>query len=145
MGELSQQLRRETQRTIRSTPLSAAERKLLDGAKYEGDARHKNNPRAFGLKPPYPDPRPDKTKCEEAQITSPREADELFRRGIKRALVSEAKKNNGFPNEFWVVDDNGNVFEAMYGGSRKGHYHGYPVRRTDPFFSKISKAWQGKT
>jgi hypothetical protein len=41
----------------------------------------------------------------------------------------------------WVVDDHGQVFEAMYGGSRAGRYHGYPIRRSDPFFEKVFRAW----
>jgi hypothetical protein len=29
----------------------------------------------------------------------------------------------------------------MYGGSRTGRYHGYPIRRVDPFFDALSKVW----
>lgn len=86
---------------------------------------------------------PDQTKHCATKHESPvgGEAEKLFRKGIKRALVSEAATADGFPKQFWVMDEIGNVFEAMYGGSCKGSYHGYPIRRTDPLFKKISKAW----
>jgi hypothetical protein len=29
----------------------------------------------------------------------------------------------------------------MYGGSRVGRYHGYPIRGADPLFGVVSTAW----
>ncbi|HWN66725.1 MAG TPA: hypothetical protein VNM90_03735 [Haliangium sp.] len=40
-----------------------------------------------------------------------------------------------------MVDGDGRVFELMYGGSRTGRYHGYPIRRTNPLFDEVSKIW----
>ncbi|MDX9981569.1 MAG: hypothetical protein RBU25_16220 [Lentisphaeria bacterium] len=143
MGKIAQQLRHETIRTIRTAPLTDAQRKHLEEATYEGSPFHKRNPGDFGLTPPAA-PRPDKTLCDEAGIFKKVVATRLFKRGIKRALVSEYMTPAGFPKEFWVVDSEGNVFEAMYGGTRDGAYHGYPIRRSDPLFEKVSSAWKEK-
>ncbi len=107
---------------------------------YEGSPYHKRNPGDFGLSPPAA-PRPDATLCDEAGILRKEEAEELFKAAQARALVSEAKTNTGYPRQMWVVAKDGRVFECMYGGSRDGRYHGYPVRRSDPLFDKITKAW----
>lgn len=143
MGTKAQEVRRRTQRSIRSTPLSAEERSRLEQAVYEGSPYHKRNPGDFGLPPPAL-PRPDKTLCDEAGISCRAAAERLFHKGIRRGLVSEATTPTGFPKEFWVVDKDGNVFEAMYGGSRDGCYHGYPIRRSDPLFDAVRKAWSGQ-
>jgi hypothetical protein len=91
-------------------------------ARYEGSPLHKRNPGDFDLTPPAA-PRPDKTLCDEAGVTSRKLAAELFDRGIERGLVSDATVS-GFPKQIWIVDREGRVFEAMYGGSRDGRYHG---------------------
>lgn len=56
-----------------------------------------------------------------------------------RALAWEPPR---FPKQLWVVDEDGQVFEAMYGGSREGAYHGYPIRKTDPFFDEVHRTWK---
>ena len=133
MGTKAQQFRRVTRRTIRRTPLTEAQRTLLAGATYEGNPVHKRNPGDFGLTPPA-SPRPDKTLCDEAGIFKKAEARRLLHRGIEHGLVSETADADGFPKEIWVVDEGGNVFEAIHGGSTKSAYHGYPIRRSDPFY-----------
>jgi hypothetical protein len=65
----------------------------------------------------------------------------LFARAIERGLASEQIAINGMPKQLWVVDDSGQVFEVMYGGSTTGCYHGYPIRRSDPFFARVSRVW----
>ena len=140
MGRRAQEIRRQTQRRIQTGPLTDTERQLLESAQYEGSPYHKRNPGDFGLTPPAR-PRPDKTLCDEAAVNSKAAAEALFRAGIARGLVSEARTPSGFPKEFWVIDDEGNVFEAMYGGSQDGCYHGYPVRRNDPLFAEVVKRW----
>ncbi len=101
---------------------------------------HKKEPNNFGLIPPA-SPRQDKTLCDEAGILEKEVAFELFARAIEVGLVSAKDKRDGFPAQMWVVDDNGRVFEMIYGGSREGCYHGYPIRRSNPLFDKISTAW----
>ncbi len=141
MGRRAQQIRTATQRRIRSTSLDEDERLRLDEARYEGSPLHKRNPGDFGLTPPAA-PRPDKTLCDEAGITSRALARDLFARGIERGLVSDATTHGGFPKQIWVVDAEGRVFEAMYGGSRDGCYHGYPIRHSDPLFKAVREAWE---
>ena len=138
MGKKAQQLRRATRRKIRRTPLSDEERDLLKGVTYEGNSVHKRNPGDFGLTPPAA-PRLDKTLCDEAGISKKAEAKRLLRRGIKRGIVSKATAVGGFPKEVWVVDADGNVFEAIHGTA--GAYHGYPIRRSDPFSKEVHRVW----
>ena len=140
MGKKALLLRRATQRNIRKEPLSAEERAMLRNAVYEGSPLHKRNPGDFGLTPPAA-PRPDKTLCDEANITMKAQATSLFALALERGLVSEEATHGGFPKQIWVVDEGRRVFEAIYGGSRQGYYHGYPIRRTDPLFAKVLEAW----
>jgi len=141
MGKKALEVKKVTVRRIRATRLTEAERQAMrTGAAYEGSAHHKRNRGDFGLTPPAA-PRPDKTLCDEAGILERDVARRLFERAIDRGLVSEPTATNGMPKQLWVVDEQGRVFEAMYGGSVAGRYHGYPIRRADPLFGKITRAW----
>ena len=111
-------------------------------ASYEGSPHHKRNPGDFRLTPPAA-PRLDKTLCDEARVFNRSVAERLFERAIERGLVSESTVAEGLPKQLWVVDESGRVFEAMYGGSTTGCYHGYPIRRSDPLFEKVVQAWNG--
>jgi len=141
MGKKAISVRRVTKRSIRATLLTAEERDFLrKNAGYEGIAYHKRSPGDFGLTPPAA-PRPDKTLCDEANVTRRAIADTLLARAINGGLVSDATGAPGFPKQLWVVAEDGQVFEAMYGGSSTGLYHGYPIRRNDPFFDEVIHAW----
>jgi len=142
MGKKASQARRATKRHMRSTLLTEEERDFLrKNAGYEGVAYHKRVPGDFGLVPPSA-PRPDKTLCDEAGVLRRAFADDLLDRAIEGGLVSEGIGSPGFPKQFWVVAQDGQVFEAMYGGSKPGLYHGYPIRRCDPFFDEVLMAWK---
>ncbi len=137
MGERALQHQRTTRRHIRREPLSNEERAFLRAnAVYEGSPLHKRNPGDFGLTPPA-SPRPDKTLCDEAAIFAAEEARRLFERG----LVSEQWTAEGFPKQLWSVDEDGQPYEAMHGGAKPDCYHGYPVRKADPFFDELTEAW----
>ena len=141
VGSKARQERR-TERAIRAERLTAEERSFLHAnARYEGSPYHKRNPGDFGLSPPAR-PRRDKTLCDEAGVLEKARAAALLSRAIEGGLVSESTATEGFPAQMWVVDE-GRVFEAMYGGSRTGFYHGYPIRRSDPFFDEIRALWTG--
>jgi len=141
MGERVRKTREETERAIREVLLTDAQRAFLhEQAQYEGSPLHKKEPNNFGLTPPA-SPRPDKTLCDEAGIFDKEIAIELFHQAIDVGLVSAKDKATGFPAQMWVIDQNGRVFELIYGGSRTGRYHGYPIRRSNPLFDKISTAW----
>lgn len=139
MGRKASQARRETRRNIRREPLSDAERDKLEQATYEASPYHKGCPGDFGLTPPAL-ARADKTLCDEANITTKAQALALFARAKEQQIVSEFT-HCGFPKQMWVVDEEGDwVYEAMYGGSVEGAYHGYPVRRTDPLYDQVKRA-----
>jgi hypothetical protein len=140
VGHRAQALRSSTRRNIRFTPLTPQERGLLASATYEGSPLHKRDPGDFGLTPPAA-PRAEKTLCDEAGITSREAAVDLFRRAVRRGLVSEATTHGGYPKQIWIVDDSGRVFEAMHGGNWDGAYHGYPIRRSDPLHDLVTRAW----
>ncbi len=144
MGKKALEVKRATLRQIRTAALSEDERTFLrQNVAYEGSPYHKRNPGDFGLTPPA-SPRPDKTLCDEAGIERRSTADDLLARAIDGGLVSDGTEPGSFPKQMWVVDDQGLVFEAMYGGSKAGRYHGYPIRRTDPLFKQVSDAWKGR-
>ncbi len=129
---------------MRATSLTGQERQFLrEHAEYEGIAYHKRAPGDFGLTPPAA-PRRDKTLCDEANVTLRSMANALLAQAIDGGLVSDAQGAPGFPKQMWVVDERGQVFEAMYGGSRPGLYHGYPIRRADPFFDEVLQAWESR-
>lgn len=141
MGKRAATHRRATQRSIRDVPLSLNERaNLRANAGYEGSPHHKRNPGDFGLTPPSA-PRPDKTLCDEAQVFQVGVATALFAAAIDAGIASEGTGAPGFPKQLWAVDPSGQVFDAMYGGSRVGRYHGYPIRRADPLFDEVVDAW----
>jgi hypothetical protein len=145
MGKKAMAARRATRRTMRSARLSADERAFIHaGSGYEGVAYHKLAPGDFGLTPPAA-PRHDKTLCDARSLARPvtlrAMATALLARAIDGGLASEAEGAPGFPKQLWVVDEDGQVFEAMYGGSKTGLYHGYPIRRDDPFFDEVTHAW----
>ena len=144
MGRRALEVKRVTRRRIREGLLSEEERVgLQQRAAYEGSPFHKRSPGDFGLTPPAA-PRPDKTLCDEAGVTTRSAADALFTRAIGAGLVSEATAGDGFPKQLWVVEDGRQprAFEAIYGGSRAGRYHGYPIRRSDPFFEVLLSEWR---
>jgi hypothetical protein len=141
MGKKAVKARRSMRRSIRSTPLSEVERAHLSAnATYEGSPFHKRNPGDFGLTPPAA-PRPDKTLCDEAAVFEKAAAKLLLAKAIAGGVVSDGVGSPGFPKELWVVDDYGRVFEAIYGGSKVGAYHGYPVRENEPFFHELVQQW----
>ena len=127
-------------RSIRE--LTDAQREdLRQHAVYEGSPHHKRNPGDFGLIPPQA-PRPDKTLCDEAGVFERARAERLLSSAIERGLASEATTAQGLPKQLWAMDDRGQVFEAMAGGSRPGCYHGYPIRKSDPLFEEVASKWE---
>ena len=143
MGKRAEQTRRETRRKVRGARLTEEEKAALRArAVYEGSPHHKRNPGDFGLTPPAA-PRLDKTLCDEAGVFERARAADLFARAIERGIVSEANVD-GLPNQMWVFDEHGRVFEAMLGGSQTGCFHGYPIRQNDPLHHTIVAAWEEK-
>ena len=142
MGKHARNARRATVRRLRECRLASSDRDVLgERARYEGSPYHKRSPGDFGLTPPAA-PRADATLCDEAGIRKQADAVALFARAIEGGLVSTAVASTCFPKHIWVVDEDGRVFEATYGGSRVGVYHGYPIRNSDPLSREIVAAWR---
>ena len=107
---------------------------------YTGNPAHKSNPGDFGLTPPA-DPRDDKTLCDAAGIFSRSTAMRLLKAGIERGLISEQTRG-AFPQNVWVVDENGYPLEAQLENRTQGAYHGYPLALNDPFRDQVLAFWR---
>jgi len=112
---------------------------LAKNVSYGGNPEHKRNPGDFGLTPPA-QPRADKTLCDSVNIFQKSEAEALLREGIHRGLISRRMVNN-FPQNIWVVTENGQPLEGQLENSEKGVYHGYPLPKTDPFYQIVLARW----
>ena len=114
---------------------------LAERVKYTGSPYHKRNPGDFGLSPPS-QPRPDKTLCDMAGITTVRESLRLLRRGVSKGLISE-RTRGGFPQNIWSVTEDGIPLEAQLENMEQGAYHGYPMPSSDDFREQILRRWSG--
>ena len=112
---------------------------LAERVRYTGSPYHKRNPGDFGLTPPA-QPRPDKTLCDEAGITSNLEAWRLLKSGVRKGLVSE-RRINGFPQNVWSVTRDGFPLEARLENPAQGTYHGYPLASNDDFADVVLERW----
>ena len=112
---------------------------LAKNVKYHGSNQHKKNPGDFGLVPPS-QPRPDKTLCDEAGITSRMEAVRLLREGARKGLISVQTRAD-FPQNIWAVTADGVPLEAQLDNREQGTYHGYPMPKTDDFRDEVIKRW----
>ena len=112
---------------------------LALSVKYGGNPQHKRNPGDFALVPPS-QPRPDKTLCDAAGITSITEATRLLREGARRGLISEQTRAD-FPQNIWAVTADGIPLEAQLDNREQGIYHGYPIPVTDDFRNEVIKRW----
>lgn len=126
-------------RQLRTPPLDdAALAALMARASYEAYAKHKRNPRAFGLNP-IPGISIDPTYCDEHAGFTPEDVSRisaLLSRGILTGLTSEPG-GSGVPRLLWTVDDNGWVYEARLTNEGQALYHGYPLLPGDPVANKV--------
>jgi len=124
---------------------SGDKRKWAKLCRYEGDPEHKRAPGNFGLTPPAA-PNFAKNLCDGGTVNVPtvEEAQELLESGIQRGLVS-AKLKHGYPSRIWAVRADGAVFEARYGGSREGRYHGHPLFEGDANYDMVLEAWEARS
>jgi hypothetical protein len=113
---------------------------ILDRVSYGGNPEHKRNPGDFGLTPPAL-PFADASKCDECGITDRATALRFLRLGIERGLVSK-RWPSAFPQNVWVVTDDGIPLEAQLENPEKGVYHGYPLLEDDPFREVVLARWQ---
>jgi len=119
---------------------------IASQVRYAGNPMHKSNPGDFGLTPPA-EPRPHKTLCDQADITTRKEAVDYLRRGIEIGLVSH-QIDQGYPKNVWAVKEvKGGLIalEAILENAGMGEYHGYPLKDDDPFRKTVLKAWRSRS
>lgn len=113
---------------------------LADRVSYGGNPEHKRNPGDFDLQPPsYP--RQGKTLCDEVDIFKRSDALNLLRKGFRRGLVSDQRRN-GWPQNVWAVASNGVPVEAMLENNTIGRYHGYPMLEGNPLSDEVKRRWK---
>lgn len=112
--------------------------RLAERLDYEGYAKHKRNPRAFGLNPistisddaTYCDGHAGFTPADMGRIRS------LLRRGVFAGLLGRQGVLDE-PRTLWTIDDSGWVFENRITHPGRAVYHGYPILPGDAFASKV--------
>jgi hypothetical protein len=105
---------------------------LFDLAKrlrYEGSGLHKLRPGDYGFVPSI-NPRPTKSVCDDLRSILLAEAKQLLRKGILSEMVSKFDPG-GSPKYVWVVDSDGEVYEAKTKPSDVV-YHGYRIGDDEP-------------
>ncbi len=139
-------MRRKTpnpKRRVRAEPVSEAElqglQQLALRVSYGGNPEHKRNPGDFGLDPPSM-PRQGKSLCDEAKVTSKKQATSLLRKAVQRGLIS-VQERQGWPQNVWAVSENGTPLEAMLENRASGVYHGYPMQEDDPLADEVIQRW----
>lgn len=111
-------------------------------ADYGGNPQHKRDPGDFGLTPPA-SPRPHKTLCDDANITSRQQAKALLLAGIRKGLVSQQRfSSSGWPQNVWAVTAEGDPLEAQLENPERGIYHGYPMPEQDPLADVVREEWR---
>jgi hypothetical protein len=107
---------------------------------YGGNPEHKRNPGDFGLDPPS-SPRLGKTICDSVSIHTRAKATALLLSGFSRGIFS-VQARGLWPQNVWVVTDEGEPLEAQLEGD--GRYHGYPMPEGDPFREEVLARWGQK-
>ncbi len=134
-------------RRLHRDPNATAEKLLVRGAKYQGIAKHKQDPGAFDL-PQYEAHRGDATLCDAHAGIGPADMDDLavrqlISRGLEAGLIGD-KLQQGCPRIIWTVHKSGWIFEARLTNAGQAEYHGYPVRPSEaiaePVFNRF-ESW----
>lgn len=98
-----------------------------ENAVYQGTAHHKLHPADYGFDPPV-NPRPWKPLCDDMRVIGRLEAGRLFKKGLRRRMVSTYLMG-GLPKYVWAVDTDQQVYEAKLGtDGTRWSYHGYRLR-----------------
>jgi hypothetical protein len=129
-------------RRIRSNVDQTKMADLANQVSYAGSPYHKRNPAKFGLMSP-PEPRLDKSWCEQVNISDLKVAQGLLRDGVLHCLVSEQERGpSRFPQNIWAVTANNEPVEAQLENEVLGTYHGYPMQQADPLAKEVLRKWK---
>jgi hypothetical protein len=80
--------------------------------------------------------------CDDLRTVLLGEAEDLFREGIRRGMVSGFLAG-GVPKYVWAVDETGEVYEAKTKPERETDYHGYRLGGDDRHMRNyILKEWR---
>ena len=120
-------------------PSAAVRAALAERVGYGGNPEHKRNPGDFRLIPPSA-PRADKTLCDTVNIFSRTEALAVLREGVRRGLISRAKRGD-FSQNVWAVAAEGIPLEAQLENHESRAYHGYPMPGSDSFRATVLRVW----
>ena len=96
---------------------------MMEKVYYKGSAKHKRNPKAFGLKG-SPGFKGDATLCDhhaDFKKSQMSEIPAMICRGLKAGLIGNGKRI------IWIVSDEGWIFEARETIPGRNEYHGYPI------------------
>lgn len=88
---------------------------------------------SYGFVPSI-NPRPTKSVCDDLRSILLAEATELFRRGVLAEMVSPFDPG-GSPKYVWVVDNDGEVYEAKT-KPPDVVYHGYRIGDDEPYMRR---------
>ncbi len=108
--------------------------------RYGGNPEHKRNPGDFGLTPPA-QPRPDKTLCDDIKLFSKAEAERLLKEGIRKGMVSQVHREEGFPQNIWAVTTGGVPVEAQLENPCTGYIMDTRCHTTIPFSRQVIQKW----
>lgn len=131
-------------RALADMPIDSADlAALANRVSYEAYAKHKLNPRAFGLDP-ISSVSDDPTFCDGHAGFTPRDMPRiqgLLRRGVLSGLIGK----QGWPDEprtLWTIDDSGWIFEGRITHPGRAIYHGYPILAGDAIAVKVISRFQ---
>jgi hypothetical protein len=113
-------------------------------ATYRGNPEHKKNPGDFDLTPPSSNgDRVDKSLCDGTGIFKVAEAEALLKLAIREGFVSVQFRGD-WPQNVWLVTDDGHPLEAQLSNQAIGQYHAYPLEIADPFRDVILNRWENR-
>lgn len=128
----------EKRKLVEPIPAIAERAALAAQVRYEGSAKHKERPRAFGMEPV---PRAaDDTLCDGHAGFAPSDMPgvvDLLRRGIDAGLIGHNLRYGTTPTILWAISNAGWVFEARITNVDQFLYHGYPLLPGDAFARQV--------
>ncbi len=128
----------EKRRLLEPVPSAAFLAELAGELRYEGSAKHKEHPCAFGLEPVSREE--DDTLCDGHAGFVPGDMINVLpslRQGVSAGLIGHNLLYDTTPTILWTVWETGWVFEARITNAAQFLYHGYPLLLGDAFARQV--------